>query len=105
VIAHACLAAALQHAQSTGRIRPRQGPLCNRRNNAMSTRGGVQAKQTAVAPLTSFDWASFDTARIITSSIDCTCCLWDVEARLCPALHQRCASAACCDSPVTLCHQ
>lgn len=34
-----------------------------------------------MAPLTSFDWASFDVGKIITSSIDCSCCLWDIEVR------------------------
>lgn len=43
---------------------------------------GVQSKLTAVAPLTSFDWAGHDASRIVTCSIDSSCAIWDVEVRL-----------------------
>jgi WD repeat-containing protein 68 len=31
------------------------------------------------APLTAFDWNTVDHSSIITSSIDTTCALWDIE--------------------------
>ncbi len=43
---------------------------------------GVQSKGSEYcAPLTSFDWNQTDPSMIITSSIDTTCALWDLEVR------------------------
>lgn len=47
--------------------------------------GAVQAKASPVAPLTSFDWSPHDLQQIITSSTDCSCCLWHLE--VCPPSH------------------
>ena len=42
----------------------------------------VQSKGSEYcAPLTSFDWNQTDPSMIITSSIDTTCALWDLEVR------------------------
>jgi WD repeat-containing protein 68 len=41
----------------------------------------MQSNESAVAPLTSFDWSSHDVSKIVTCSIDTSCTLWDVEVR------------------------
>ncbi|KAG0349765.1 ddb1 and cul4 associated factor 7 [Podila minutissima] len=55
-----------------------------------SSTNGQQLVQQAVlantkanfcAPLTSFDWNTFDPALIVTSSIDTTCTVWNVETQ------------------------
>jgi len=42
----------------------------------------VQSKRNDYcAPLTSFDWNHVDNNLLVTSSIDTTCSLWDIEVR------------------------
>ncbi|KAG0236536.1 WD40-repeat-containing domain protein [Mortierella sp. GBAus27b] len=47
------------------------------------TQRGVLAntKASFCAPLTSFDWNTYDPALIVTSSIDTTCTVWNVETQ------------------------
>ncbi|KAG0024732.1 ddb1 and cul4 associated factor 7 [Entomortierella chlamydospora] len=40
-----------------------------------------KTKANFCAPLTSFDWNTFDPALIVTSSIDTTCTVWNVETQ------------------------
>lgn len=46
----------------------------------------LQANATEVAPLTSFDWAPENDARLATSSINNNVVVWDVEVRSCECL-------------------
>ncbi|KAF9428501.1 ddb1 and cul4 associated factor 7 [Podila epigama] len=41
----------------------------------------ANTKANFCAPLTSFDWNTFDPALVVTSSIDTTCTVWDVETQ------------------------
>lgn len=41
----------------------------------------AQRKQDTTAPLTSFDWSDPEPNLIITSSIDMSCMLWDLNVR------------------------
>ncbi|KAF9187253.1 ddb1 and cul4 associated factor 7 [Haplosporangium sp. Z 767] len=41
----------------------------------------ANSKANFCAPLTSFDWNTFDPALIVTSSIDTTCTVWNVETQ------------------------
>ncbi|KAF8925672.1 ddb1 and cul4 associated factor 7 [Dissophora ornata] len=41
----------------------------------------ANTKANFCAPLTSFDWNTFDPALIVTSSIDTTCTVWNVETQ------------------------
>lgn len=41
--------------------------------------GGIQGDVNTLPPVTSFDWNSTDPSIIITSSVDTTCTLWDVN--------------------------
>jgi hypothetical protein len=41
----------------------------------------VQGSEAEVAPLTSFDWSCHDVSKIITSSINKNCVLWDIEVK------------------------
>ena len=38
-----------------------------------------QNQQELFAPLTSFDWNSTDTTVVVTSSVDTTCTVWDMN--------------------------
>jgi WD repeat-containing protein 68 len=39
-------------------------------------------KSDFCSPLTSFDWNEYDTSMIVTSSIDTTCTIWDINAEM-----------------------
>ena len=39
-------------------------------------------KSVYCSPLTSFDWNEYDTSMIVTSSIDTTCTIWDINAEV-----------------------
>ncbi|KAI9034534.1 WD40-repeat-containing domain protein [Hyaloraphidium curvatum] len=43
--------------------------------------GQSQGKKDLCAPLTSFDWNDTDPSMIVTSSIDTTCTVWDINAQ------------------------
>ena len=42
----------------------------------------VQVNDAEVAPLTSFDWSLDNAARLVTSSINNSVVLWDIEVRM-----------------------
>ncbi|KAJ2233522.1 hypothetical protein FB645_003540 [Coemansia sp. IMI 203386] len=47
----------------------------------LSLRGKMNTRADYSAPITSFDWCQVDPRLIITSSIDTTCTVWDVETQ------------------------
>ncbi|KAJ2795123.1 hypothetical protein H4R21_005241, partial [Coemansia helicoidea] len=49
--------------------------------SALQTRAKMTTRADYAAPITSFDWNQVDPRLIITSSIDTTCTLWDVETQ------------------------
>ncbi|KAG0254185.1 ddb1 and cul4 associated factor 7 [Mortierella polycephala] len=67
-----------EHSNASKTIGGRKGSgiqqLCKRITLANS-------KANFCAPLTSFDWNTFDPALIVTSSIDTTCTVWNVETQ------------------------
>ncbi|KAJ1733322.1 hypothetical protein LPJ61_001623 [Coemansia biformis] len=49
--------------------------------SALRTRAKMTTRVDYAAPITSFDWNQVDPRLIITSSIDTTCTVWDVETQ------------------------
>ncbi|KAJ2783920.1 hypothetical protein H4R18_001403 [Coemansia javaensis] len=49
--------------------------------SALRTRAKLTTRADYAAPITSFDWNQVDPRLIITSSIDTTCTVWDVETQ------------------------
>ncbi|KAJ2708491.1 hypothetical protein H4R19_004718, partial [Coemansia spiralis] len=49
--------------------------------SALRTRAKMTTRADYAAPITSFDWNQVDPRLIITSSIDTTCTVWDVETQ------------------------
>ena len=51
-----------------------------RRSHTLSQRSKLSnAKSEHTAPLTSFCWSTIDPSSIVTSSIDTTCTIWDIN--------------------------
>ncbi|PVU94263.1 hypothetical protein BB561_002682 [Smittium simulii] len=50
-------------------------------NRSLTQNFSLSTKSSNIAPLTSMDWNKIDSRNIITSSVDTTCTVWDIETQ------------------------
>ncbi|KAI1315921.1 ddb1 and cul4 associated factor 7 [Mortierella claussenii] len=68
-----------EHQDSSNTIGRRRAPAIRQQLAQRAVLANTKAN--FCAPLTSFDWNTFDPALIVTSSIDTTCTVWNVETQ------------------------